>query len=199
MKIVNLANRIFGRLTVDCVSDRRSKSGDVYWRCVCLCGNTKEVVSINLKHGKTQSCGCLSKELAAQRAKELFTKPKTPCSVHGCENDTSKGGHGYCGKHAQRYRRYGNTEHVTPQEQATMRNRLAQLENKQASKNTYRKFYGNHEHRVIAEQMAGRNLLRNEHVHHIDGDKHNNDPSNLMILSASDHAKLHAAEKKHAS
>jgi hypothetical protein len=80
-----------------------------------------------------------------------------------------------------------------------MRNRLAQLENKQANKNTYKKFYGNHEHRVIAEQMSGRKLLRNEHVHHIDGDKHNNDPSNLMILSASDHAKLHAAEKKDAS
>ena len=80
-----------------------------------------------------------------------------------------------------------------------MRNRLAQLENKHASKNTYKKFYGKHEHRVNADQMAGRKLLRDEDVHHIDGDKHNNDPSNLMILSASDHAKLHAEEKKDAS
>lgn len=33
------------------------------------------------------------------------------------------------------------------------------------------------------------------HVHHIDGDKTNNSPGNLCLLSASEHHKLHAKSK----
>jgi len=192
MKMVDLSGQTFGRLTVICASDKRSKSGDMYWNCVCECGNKKEVVSTNLKHGKTKSCGCLAKELSSKRAKENFTKPKTKCSVDGCDSDTSKGGNGYCGKHAQRNRRHGDTSYVTPKEVIAMKSRLAQLEKTNADKDTYKKFYGRHEHRVIGEKIAGRKLRSDEHVHHIDGDKHNNDPSNLIVMSASDHAKLHA-------
>ena len=41
------------------------------------------------------------------------------------------------------------------------------------------------------ERFLGRKLDRREHVHHIDGDYTNNDLSNLEVLSASVHAKLH--------
>ena len=34
------------------------------------------------------------------------------------------------------------------------------------------------------------------HVHHIDGDHDNNDPSNLRIISASEHARLHYRERE---
>ena len=44
------------------------------------------------------------------------------------------------------------------------------------------------EHRVVA---GATNLGRNMVVHHIDGNKRNNDPSNLQIMSRSDHCKLH--------
>lgn len=199
MKIVDLSGRIFGRLTVIRQSSKRSKSGDLYWVCSCECGNEKEVISSNLKYGKTRSCGCLAKELSSKRAKELFTKPKTECSVDGCENDTSKGGNGFCGKHAQRYRRYGDPLYVTPESVRAMHSRLAQLENAEAHKDTYKKFYGRHEHRVIGEKIAGRKLRSDEHVHHIDGDKHNNNASNLVILTASEHGKLHAKKTKNAS
>ncbi len=50
-------------------------------------------------------------------------------------------------------------------------------------------------HRVTAESVIGRKLERHEHVHHIDGDRSNNDPSNLQVLSIREHARLHATER----
>ena len=41
------------------------------------------------------------------------------------------------------------------------------------------------------QRFHGVKLDRKTHVHHIDGDYKNNDISNLTILSASDHARLH--------
>jgi hypothetical protein len=49
---------------------------------------------------------------------------------------------------------------------------------------TYRKLNGRHEHRVVAERMLGRPLRPGEVVHHIDEDKRNNNPSNLMVFES---------------
>ena len=51
-------------------------------------------------------------------------------------------------------------------------------------------------HRVVAEQMLGRELEKGEIVHHIDGDKWNNKPENLQVMTQSEHIKLHLHEKK---
>lgn len=57
---------------------------------------------------------------------------------------------------------------------------------------SYPKLYGRHMHRVVAEQKLGRALRPGEVVHHIDGNKHNNTPANLEVLSSqSEHASLH--------
>lgn len=48
-------------------------------------------------------------------------------------------------------------------------------------------------HRAVASSVLGRELRRAENVHHIDGDRKNNDKSNLLVLSASVHGKLHKA------
>lgn len=52
-------------------------------------------------------------------------------------------------------------------------------------------------HRYLAAKyIAGRPLLRNETVHHIDEDKTNNDIANLRILTHSEHMRLHYLQRK---
>lgn len=47
------------------------------------------------------------------------------------------------------------------------------------------------EHRLVMEAHIGRSLRSDEHIHHIDGNKRNNDISNLKILSKEDHTRHH--------
>lgn len=48
-----------------------------------------------------------------------------------------------------------------------------------------------YEHRLVAENTIGRLLNENEEVHHLDLNRANNCPSNLLILEKSQHMKLH--------
>lgn len=53
-----------------------------------------------------------------------------------------------------------------------------------------------YEHDFICEMKLGRYLRPNEVVHHIDFDKSNNSLDNLIVLTKSDHLRLHAALRK---
>ncbi len=102
-----------------------------------------------------------------------------------------------CGMHTQRVRRYGDPHYITPEAQRRANNRAAQLARFDAIKETtYRKHHGRHEHRIVAEQLLGRPLVKGEIVHHRDGNKHNNDPSNLEVMTQSEHMKLHWDEMR---
>lgn len=48
-----------------------------------------------------------------------------------------------------------------------------------------------YEHTLKAEDKIGRRLLKTENVHHVDGDKTNNDITNLVIVTDSHHRRLH--------
>ncbi|WP_260403050.1 MULTISPECIES: helix-turn-helix domain-containing protein [unclassified Paenibacillus] len=48
----------------------------------------------------------------------------------------------------------------------------------------------------IAEDMIGRELRLKEVVHHLDLNKQNNHPKNLIVLESSQHAKLHGWLKR---
>lgn len=60
----------FGRLTAVELTNRRSSSGDAYWKCQCECGNVTEVKKSRLSGGYTKSCGCLARELSSERQSE---------------------------------------------------------------------------------------------------------------------------------
>ncbi len=49
------------------------------------------------------------------------------------------------------------------------------------------------EHRYVMEIHLGRALLTSEHVHHKDGNKTNNELSNLEVVMASDHNHIHSS------
>lgn len=50
-------------------------------------------------------------------------------------------------------------------------------------------------HRKVVEQAIGRPLIYSEIVHHIDGNKKNNDLSNLEIMDRARHVRMHTKGK----
>jgi flagellar basal body rod protein FlgC len=49
------------------------------------------------------------------------------------------------------------------------------------------------EHVLVVEQKYKRLPRRNEHIHHIDGDKQNNLPDNLLLCTRKEHGNIHAS------
>lgn len=77
-RLVDMLGRTYGRLTV--IARAGSDGGGrASWRCRCACGFEKVVRGENLRRGRSTSCGCLTRELAA--ALYLTRKPSlTPLS-----------------------------------------------------------------------------------------------------------------------
>lgn len=54
------------------------------------------------------------------------------------------------------------------------------------------------EHRFVMEEFLGRKLSKNEHIHHLNGNKKDNKLENLILLTNSEHKRLHLMGNKHA-
>lgn len=89
IKYDNLTNRRFGRLIA-------KKRIGTKWLCMCDCGTEKLINPSNMKRGLTKSCGCLNRELTAQRSTKPFQWRKIPeykvwqGILQRCENPNDK-------------------------------------------------------------------------------------------------------------
>jgi len=84
---------------------------------------------------------------------------------------------------------------INPTEENRRRLRAAKIG--KGKKDTYEKTHGRHTHRIVAEQILGRPLKPGEVVHHIDGNKRNNNPENLMVFASQAlHRKWHSEHDK---
>ena len=192
-RIINdITGKRFGRLLVVQDSGKRGTKGEVFWQCLCDCGAIHNAIGGNLRSGSISSCGCFASEQAALR-RRLAARPPKQCSIPGCDQTIEKGGQGMCGMHSQRVRRYGDLTYIVPEDLRRTHMRASGLSRiSHVKPSTYRKRFGRHEHRVVAEEMIGRALRSDEHVHHKDGNKHNNSPENLEVMDRDDHLRLHA-------
>lgn len=71
---VDLTGQRFGRWTVlgfDCNKNKKN-----YWKCKCDCGTERSVVGSHLVNQNSKSCGCLSREITAQRSRKDITGQK---------------------------------------------------------------------------------------------------------------------------
>lgn len=62
---------------------------------------------------------------------------------------------------------------------------------------SYLRRNGRHVHRIVAEIVMGAKLDSGTVIHHIDGNKRNNSPNNLMVFqSQAEHARFEMQQKK---
>ena len=67
-KKLNLKGQKFGRLEV--IEEAPNKGKRTQWKCLCDCGNEIIVLTDSLRYGRTQSCGCLHKEVVSLENKK---------------------------------------------------------------------------------------------------------------------------------
>ena len=73
-----------------------------------------------------------------------------------------------------------------------VRQKLSDIRTGTGNKKSYPKNKGRHVHRTRAEEKIGRALLPGEVVHHVDGNKQNNNLDNLEVLpNQAEHARQH--------
>lgn len=53
----DITGQRFGRLVA--LEENGRKHKEVVWKCLCDCGNIKNITSSSLRYGTTRSCGCL--------------------------------------------------------------------------------------------------------------------------------------------
>lgn len=80
-----------------------TKNWNVYWKCVCDCGNAKDVLASRLMSRKTKPCGCLRTEATVKRSKKHNLRHKRIYSIYctmkaRCYNPNNEEYHNYGGR-----------------------------------------------------------------------------------------------------
>ncbi len=68
--VTDLSGQTFGRWTV-LEKANRNASGHYYYWCLCECGFKGRVIGYTLRAGTSKSCGCLQRQMSAEKMKEV--------------------------------------------------------------------------------------------------------------------------------
>ncbi len=124
---------------------------------------------------------------------------KTKCDLCGKEismppSQYKRSKEHFCSRqcHMQKMNAELNPTRMTPE----VRWKLSELRSGSGEGVTYKRRDGRHEHRIVAERVIGRSLAPGEVVHHINGDKRDNRPENIMVFkNQAEHARWHAQHR----
>lgn len=98
MKARDLAGQRFGRLVAIRLGEHIYVSGHKrrMWECLCDCGNTVTVISLNLMSGASKSCGCLRIDRITNHGKTSSPEYKSWSSmIQRCTNPANARYEGY--------------------------------------------------------------------------------------------------------
>lgn len=126
-------------------------------------------------------CSYHYKKKSREETAQLIKESGLTCSIEGCKNlPLYEGGRRLCRSHQYRVVEYGDPNTVLKRENGTghvNKHGYIHVNNKDGK----RKF----QHRIVMEQHLSRELLSNETVHHINGDRADNRIENLELWSSS--------------
>lgn len=205
----DLIGKVFNRWTV--LSFSHKQNSDDYWVCLCQCGGKKTIFGGSLVRGLSKSCGCLKRDIAAERSKnfvdtDLVKKLYEEGKTHQEIADMLKVDRTLIGKRLQKM-------NVAPRKFNPV---MFGQENPMWKGGKVDDGYGyiqisvpNHprangkcsyvlEHIIIMESHIGRHLKwisaghgDNEVVHHINRNKKDNRIENLQLMTHREHMALH--------
>lgn len=97
------------------------------------------------------------------------------CTVDGCDKEATHKGKTICAMHAHRLRRHGDftTRKKDQGSGVIVNNGYIMI---RCLDKVYR-----YQHILVAERILGKPLPHGAIIHHVDGCKYNNEPSNLVI------------------
>ena len=145
-------------------------------KLVCLsCGKEFELnaCETRVKENKVHYCSAKCRD-EARKAGRIIACKQCGKQFYSTRND-------FCSRKCARDYRSENMEHKTYMEKGY----LVKYENGYNKKGNVKL------HRAVMEEKLGRRLNSDEVVHHKDGNKLNNDISNLEVMSRGDHSRFH--------
>ncbi len=201
---INIVGKRFGKLVA--IEKAKTINKDICYLCKCDCGESKIIRSKSLRTGESKSCGCskgemISKKHLADLAGKKFgmltainrigvhkgTKKPTWICRCDCGNEKIIPSHSLMNGLAKSCgcNQYKLGKDNPRWKGGKQMNKFGYIliydpENKKSNKTGYTL-----EHRYIMSQKMGRALLKNETVHHKNGNRSDNRIENLELWSHS--------------